>query len=160
MHLTWHITNLYIRLARSERGCCCQVACYSGCQDEVYCSQACATEAWHAHHSLLCCQRHEIEVLLYYAITVKDYSYYPIKAVTLLLSYGYYAITVKELTRYATVQSDHVRLMPTRQHKVMLTFCMTTLFMWIMHSGNLQASNLHAVYYIFVVFMPASGCLL
>jgi aspartate oxidase len=33
-----------------------QVACPSGCQDEVYCSQHCATAAWAAHHSLLCCQ--------------------------------------------------------------------------------------------------------
>ncbi|KAL0052681.1 hypothetical protein WJX82_005986 [Trebouxia sp. C0006] len=32
------------------------VACPSGCQDEVYCSQHCATAAWVAHHSILCCQ--------------------------------------------------------------------------------------------------------
>ncbi|DBA82713.1 TPA: hypothetical protein ACH3X1_006947 [Trebouxia sp. C0004] len=32
------------------------VACPSGCQDEVYCSQHCAAAAWVAHHSLLCCQ--------------------------------------------------------------------------------------------------------
>lgn len=33
-----------------------QVACPSGCQDEVYCSQQCASAAWDAHHSILCCQ--------------------------------------------------------------------------------------------------------
>ena len=32
-----------------------QVACSAGCQDVIYCSQACERAAWNAHHAVLCC---------------------------------------------------------------------------------------------------------
>ncbi len=56
-HTNMQYTNMqYTNMQCNMQHTNMQVACPSGCQDEVYCSQHCATAAWAAHHSLLCCQ--------------------------------------------------------------------------------------------------------